>query len=239
MAFADGYVSPQNLMNTRSPVFGASFINPQHQSPAIPSKGYRTGAKLQHVGYLKPGKQHRLSQDPVPTAQSMLDGSYAIAVENMGEPDIVVYVPRSPEYCGQPSLASVVFTVHGKPGPYLSDLIKGRVTVDAPSDELFKPMGWHRTSLTIDWPGVTTRTDYLACSDKSNFRTRVEVAATVAARVADLLKEGKAGKFKWGPQAIDSRTSPWNMAKIDYRDVRLIGMNYYRKTWVPVLAMDA
>jgi hypothetical protein len=38
---------------------------------------------------------------------------------------------------------------------------------------------------------------------------------------------------------IDANTRPWNLKKIDYRDVRLIAINYYRKTWVPVLAVDA
>lgn len=92
--------------------------------------------------------------------------------------------------------------------------------------------------------------------DKTRPITRTEIAQIVANSVASIVSTGKTGKplvsifflvmtclsymigQKWGPQVINSETKAWDLRKIDYRDVRLIAINYYRKLWVPVLAID-
>ncbi|KAF8162691.1 hypothetical protein B0H34DRAFT_692587 [Crassisporium funariophilum] len=171
----------------------------------------------------------------------MLDGSYlALVAKNNEERDIVLYVPRLPEHCGPASLPSVVFSVAGTPGPYLKELIRGKVTLDGAHDTIFEEHGWRRASLIVDWPGVTSSVEYHPCADKNHHFTRTEIAQIVANSIADIITTGKTGKsLKWGPQVIDRQTQPWDLRNIDYRDVRLIAINYYRKAWVPVLAIDA
>ena len=116
-----------------------------------PPSQVNRGAKLQDVGSLEPGRQHQLSQDPVPTPQSILDGSYSAALAtNEAHRDVVTYIPRVPEYCGKPSLQSIIFTVNGRPGPYLKDVIKGRVILDGAYDTVFREFSWKQTNLTID-----------------------------------------------------------------------------------------
>lgn len=94
--------------------------------------------------------------------------------------------------------------------------------------------------------------------DKTRLITRAEMAQIVANSVASIVCTGKSGKplvsistllrirssshlimgQQWGPQVINSQTRAWDLRNIDYRDVRLISINYYRKLWIPVLAID-
>ena len=107
------------------------------------------GIKLQDVGSLQAGARHQLSRDPIPTPQSILDGSYQAALQS-NERDVVTYVPRLPQHSGAPSLPSIVFCVNGKPGPYLNDITKKRVILDGAYDLVLKDRVWKQTSLTID-----------------------------------------------------------------------------------------
>lgn len=110
-----------------------------------------TGIKLRDVGTLQPGNEFQLSQDLIPTPQSILDGSYGVALERSQRcPDVVVVVPRLPRFCGTPSLPSIIFSVNGQAGPYISDLVFNKVAVDNPSDPVFQERVWKQTSLTID-----------------------------------------------------------------------------------------
>jgi hypothetical protein len=110
-----------------------------------------SGIKLADVGTLQPDKEYRLSQHPIPTPQTILDGSYLAAVERSQQcPDVVVVVPRLPKHCGAPSLPSIIFSVNGRAGPYISDLVLDNVVVDNPSDLVFQDRVWKQTSLTID-----------------------------------------------------------------------------------------
>ena len=109
-----------------------------------------SGIKLSDVGNLQTGKEYRLSQHPIPTPQSILDGSYLAALERSQLcPDVIVIVPRLPKHCGVPSLPSVVFSMNGRAGPYISDLIVNAV-VDNAADLVFQDRIWKQTSLTID-----------------------------------------------------------------------------------------
>ena len=66
--------------------------------------------------------------------------------------EIVLYVPRLPEYSRDPSLPTIVFSVNGIPGPYLDDLLKRRVTLDKGAEMVFKHHGWKRTEIIVDVP---------------------------------------------------------------------------------------
>jgi len=44
---------------------------------------------------------------------------------------------------------------------------------------------------------------------------------------------------KWGQQVIkDPQMQRWDLEKVDCRTIRLMAINYYRMTWVAVLAVD-
>jgi hypothetical protein len=110
-----------------------------------------SGIKLRDVGTLQPGTQYQLSQHLIPTPQSILDGTYLAALEGSQQrPDNVLVVPRLPKHCGAPSLPSIIFSVNGRAGPYISDLVVDDAAVDDPSDLVFRDRVWKQTSLTID-----------------------------------------------------------------------------------------
>ncbi|KAJ3495211.1 hypothetical protein NLJ89_g10664 [Agrocybe chaxingu] len=259
----DGYVAPQQLwnsndatmmFNTHASQYLAKYH--QHQPPQVqPYQNYhhypvaqqpysqerRGSASLAVVGKLTPGMQHQLSSNPLPTPQSILDGTFEAAVAYADtNRDVVTYVPRRPEYSGEPSLPSIIFSVHGRPGPSIGDIIDDKVMLDGPYDLVFRDKLWKQTSLTVDWPGVTSSSGYIPCFRDNRDLTRAQVAKIVAENVKAIVSTGLSGKpLKWGPQVIDAYSKPWNLRKIDYRDVRLIAINYYRKTWIPVLAVNA
>jgi len=66
------------------------------------------------------------------------------------EIDTVFYVPRLPEHIGNPSLPPIVFSVNGKPGPYLKDILKQRVTLDNGAETIFKDFAWKQTKIMVD-----------------------------------------------------------------------------------------
>lgn len=100
-----------------------------------------------------------------PTPLSVLNGSFSRALQpSQQKPDVVVIFPRRPEFHGIPSFQSVTFSVNGKIGPYLKDVIKGRVEVDGAGDEIFEGRGWRTTNWMIDvrlriWLEVFGRSD--------------------------------------------------------------------------------
>lgn len=228
-----GYISP-HFLDIRNAASGWTSQNDDLPKPY-------PGIKLRDVGTLETGKEYQLSQDPIPTPQSILDGSYLAALERSKQcPDVVIIVPRLPKHCGAPSLPSITFSVTGRTGPYVSDLALDNVVVDSPADLVFQERVWKQTSLTIDWPGVATRAEYIPCVDKENHDlTRMQVAKIVALRVHEVIMTGRDGqRSKWGHQAINKDTKAWNLKKIDYQAVRLLAINYYRRTWIPVLALS-
>ena len=214
-----GFISPQYLFNTGNAdaIADALGIQTDVSPPTVCSVSIVTdladgrikphqGVKPQDVGVLQPGKQYQLSPDPMPTPQSILDGSYL-----HHHRDVVVIVPRLPKHRGSPSLSSIVFSVDGKPGPYVSDLVHDRVAVDNASDMVFRDRIWKQTSLTIDvslflftcvssltdsyqWPGVSMPAEYISCVDKENGHlTRMQVANMVALRVHNVIMIGRNG----------------------------------------------
>ncbi|TFK24637.1 hypothetical protein FA15DRAFT_409038 [Coprinopsis marcescibilis] len=187
---------------------------------------------------LAAGEVHQLSVDMAPTPESVMDGSFQRALAHSDQKDIVIYVPRRPEYSGEPTI-SLELSVDGKPGPYIRDVAKGTVVVDGARDRVFYDMGWKQTWVMVDWPGTTnSRTSFCCYDEDGRPVTRADVAAYVSISVCQFIVAARKGKLQWGPQCINKFTKQWDLKEVDYRDVRLMALNYYRNTWVPVLAFD-
>lgn len=63
--------------------------------------------------------------------------------------DCIEYFPRRPEFCGRPCM-SILFSVHGHPGPYLKDILKDRVLLDGAHDVVMADNGWSRTRWVLE-----------------------------------------------------------------------------------------
>ncbi|KAK1236427.1 hypothetical protein PQX77_000308 [Marasmius sp. AFHP31] len=161
----------------------------------------------------------------------------------------VEYLARRPEHCGRPfTEAPICFSVNGVPGPYLSQLVRGEVVVDRPNDPIFAHLGWSRTSLAFDFPGLRTlpvaRINTLVESDKHPI-TRQEFAREVAYRISEMIREGKAElqnptstKYPSYAQYLVPGEERWRLDRVKARYLRLVAVNFYGKNWVPVLAVD-
>lgn len=212
-------------------------------STSTPSSGSRSRYKrsCEDWGLLAPNTTHRLSCDVLPTPQSILDGTYHKALDQLHDQDVVVYLPRRPEWSGKPSVPSILFSVKGKPGPYLRDICRGRVEIDGAYDAVFSHYGFKQTNIRIDWPGVELDAETIPCFMQGEGTPvhRAWVCQAVAGCVTDLMMQGSCGRLRYGPQYINRGTKPWNLRRMDSRKVRLMAINYYKKVWVPVLAVDA
>ncbi|TFK35522.1 hypothetical protein BDQ12DRAFT_655655 [Crucibulum laeve] len=226
MASHSQYISPHQLVE---------------QSHAEDSYLSQTSRKQRDFGALAPGRPHRLAQIVPPTPSAILDGSYHRYLNSSEEQDLVIYFPRKPEYTGAPSIPSINFSVNGKPGPYISDICKGKVSIDGGYDQVFAYHGWRQSSYMIDWPGIKLGMNYLpVVDDKGRPVNRAQFAAVLAVAIKGLiLNTQKGAALPLGPQIMDANSEGWSIYKVNYRDVRLIGVNYYKKVWIPVLAVDA
>ena len=79
-----------------------------------------------------------------------MDGTYYQALNQPHDQDVVIYLPRRPEWSGKPSVPSILFSVKGKPGPYLRDICRGRVEIDGAYDTVFSHFGFKQTNIRID-----------------------------------------------------------------------------------------
>lgn len=222
--------------------FAATAGNYQ-ASTSTSSSGSRNRYKrsCEDWGILAPNSTHRLSCDVLPTPQSILDGTYYQALNQPHDQDVVIYLPRRPEWSGKPSVPSILFSVKGKPGPYLRDICRGRVEIDGAYDAVFSHYGFKKTNIRIDWPGVEADAETMSCFMQGEGTPvhRAWVCQVVAGCVTVLMMQGNCGRLRYGPQYINSGTKPWNLRRMDSRNVRLMAINYYKKVWVPVLAVDA
>ncbi|KAF8990820.1 hypothetical protein BDQ17DRAFT_1218723, partial [Cyathus striatus] len=190
---------------------------------------------LKKVAYFAPGCTHNLS--PIPTPSSTLEETYIQACQ----PDFVTFLPRRPEYSVTPSCPSITFSEDGRPGPSIRDLVKGNVYLDNADDAVFEPYGWRRTRFFADWPGVTDKGIHINTrNDRGHALTRAELAYIVASHIGAMIVNTQKGiPLPYGPQHIDDNTRPWSLYDIDYRDVRLIAINYYQNVWIPVLGVNS
>ncbi|KAF9481306.1 hypothetical protein BDN70DRAFT_876456 [Pholiota conissans] len=228
------YISPAHLSHRPKPKTNGILlrpIDPLEPLPLLPSE-------VTALSLIKPGVPYAIAPTALPTAQAILDGSYENTADTPG--GTVVVVPRLPKHSGRPSFPMVSFCVRGQAGLRLRDLREvggdGRFVLDGGNDEVWEERMWKKTTLTIDWPGITSSGEHMPCFD-SNGRpcTRTEVAKMVAEHLYKFF-EGKA--YRWGPQEINADTVHWKLKRLNYPAVRVLGISYYRKTWVPVLAVD-
>ncbi|EAU80747.2 hypothetical protein CC1G_04857 [Coprinopsis cinerea okayama7 len=191
----------------------------------------------QDWGLLAPGQIHTLSVPVHPTPQSILDGSYQRMNVNNRE-DVVTLLPRRPEFLGPPSVPSILFSVNGRPGPYIRDILREEVEVDSPFDQVFYSRGWRQTWIMIDWPGTDNSRETLGCMTDRGPLTRSELAKWLSFKISEFIVAGRKGKLQWGPQRLDATTRRWDLREVSTSQVRLMGLNYYKNTWIPVLAFD-
>ncbi|PPQ88143.1 hypothetical protein CVT25_004899 [Psilocybe cyanescens] len=243
------FVSPQNLINvTNTPQQLNRRDAPTKVHSTSPSSAAAipltlvdvSGSDMSQVCLLEPGKRHLLSQahDPIPTAHTIMNGEYEAALRAIREAaDVVAIVPRLPQHTGLLSIPSIAFSVCGRPGVYLHEL--GAVQLDNASDPVFEGMGWKRTRVEIDWPGIQRigRNNNLPCLPNQGFYTRQEVASEIGKRVREVLLPGTTSSNNYARQELNRNTRRWDIRSIDYYAVRVIGINYYFN-WVPVLAID-
>ncbi|KAH9483472.1 hypothetical protein JR316_0002940 [Psilocybe cubensis] len=219
------FVSPQSLMLTNQPEISSMVIDKTNMFKAC---------------LLVPGGRYCLSliNKPVPTAATIINGEHEANMRAYQENlEYVVIVPRLPQNSHITFTDTIVFSVKGKPGIYLHKL--DTVRIDHPDDPVFKDRGWKRTRVEIDWPGVERigRLSNLPCSPGQGFYTRQEVALEVGRQVREVLLPHTVVKHNYSCQALNKRNRLWDIRHIDYRSVRLLGINYYQN-WVPVLAID-
>ncbi|KAF5318161.1 hypothetical protein D9619_012118 [Psilocybe cf. subviscida] len=203
------------------------------------------------LALLRPGYYHLLSHDPVPTPQNMLGGSSAAAMRMIDDGvitmaqvrDVVLIVPRPSEYVGNPSMPAILFADlnrHGRPGPYVRDVLNSEAKLQGGNDCVLERNNWKTTPLRLNarWPGCITTSEVVSCTNqRGQPLTRTEFAHIVASKVVSLFQ--KATRMRDFHQTIDSNTAPCDLRQINPMKVRLIGVSYYRKLWVPILATNA
>ncbi|KAF8957748.1 hypothetical protein BDZ97DRAFT_1941030 [Flammula alnicola] len=180
---------------------------------------------------LTPGQAHVLVPN---TALMNLPASVTLSDFELAavKKDVVVYVPRLPEYSGKDHLASITFSVQGMPGPYLKQLAKDRVTMNGADDDVFSHFGWKTTKFQFDWPG-------LSFPPNGKPLTRRDFAIDIAIRVTRYITDIRRGKHPTPREVRDEMSRKWDIRKVDVSSLRLISVNYYKKVWIPVLALDA
>ncbi|KAF6758347.1 hypothetical protein DFP72DRAFT_1065040 [Ephemerocybe angulata] len=187
---------------------------------------------------LTPGWVHQLNADATPSPQSIIDGTFEQA---NAQRDMVIYVLRRPEHSGPPSIEPILLAVNGKPGPYIKDIVKRNVVLDGADDKILEERVWRQTWWMIDWPGCSTKREAISLyAENGDPITRAQFIEAICASLCDFFVAGRKGMVKkqWGVQFIDDVSRDWKLKHVDYRDVRIIAVNYYKNTWVPVLAMD-
>ncbi|KAK1232539.1 hypothetical protein PQX77_004297 [Marasmius sp. AFHP31] len=152
----------------------------------------------------------------------------------------VQYLDRSPEYQGRSMVEPVVFSVHGDPGPYLSQLVAERVSVDDSSDLVFARWGNPRIDIALDFPGIVLKRRL-----PRGLFTRQDLAKELALQVLTLINDGRhelkgsvlprSRKFL---QNLGSGKERWRWDQINTGRLRLISANLYGRYWVPILAID-
>lgn len=66
--------------------------------------------------------------------------------------DVVLIVPRPPEFVGNPSMPALVFADlnrHGRPGPYVRDILNGNARLQGATDWVFEHNNWKTTPFRL------------------------------------------------------------------------------------------
>ncbi|KAF8891103.1 hypothetical protein CPB84DRAFT_1748964 [Gymnopilus junonius] len=152
----------------------------------------------------------------------------------------VTTVPRLPEFSSKDLFHVIKFSVNGMPGPYIHELARGTIRIDGANDRVFEAFGWKTIKFQISWPGFEFKGRRLNVRDMNGEpMRRDELASIIASQIYQFLSDVQNGKITQGTMIVNGRVSKsWDIKKISIAHLRLLGMNYYRSDWVPVLALD-
>ncbi|KAJ6630333.1 hypothetical protein B0H10DRAFT_982628 [Mycena sp. CBHHK59/15] len=159
---------------------------------------------------------------PAPTPESILSGTY-----RPQDVECIEFFPRRSQYCERPSY-TITFSVRGHRAPYLREILKDRVLLDGAHDMVMAFTGWSRTKWVIDWPGHLDDPRGLWLGEL----TRVALAKEVGMHIGQFMKNAELVPPPLGEH------SPWATHSVRFADIRLVALNYYKRVWVPVLALD-
>ncbi|PBK92160.1 hypothetical protein ARMGADRAFT_1165894 [Armillaria gallica] len=170
---------------------------------------------------------------PPPTPQSIINGEYRGPVPRTMR---VEYVLQNPKYRLESPSLSIHFTVKGNVGPCLLAVLREQVIIDGADNTVFEDCRWNRTKWVLDWPGLEMDCIGLWCHDVNGKPlTRDALIREIGAQIGQIMRKSKAGDPKYR-QSI--HTPPcWRIENIDFRDIRLVSLNYHSGVWVPTLAV--
>ncbi len=166
----------------------------------------------------------------------------------------VEYVLQNPKYRRESPSLSIHFTVKGNVGPCLLAVLREQVIIDGADNTVFEDCRWNRTKWVLDvfhlfsllsfralncmfqWPGLEMDCIGLWCHDVNGKPlTRDTLIREIGAQIGQIMRKSKARDPKY-QQSI--HTPPcWRFENIDFRDIRLVSLNYYNGVWVPTLAV--
>ncbi|KAF9005317.1 hypothetical protein BDZ89DRAFT_1236207 [Hymenopellis radicata] len=201
------------------------------------------GPALQTNGLIH--SHSRAPQAPSYTPQEILGGTYNYTPPPTTSvaPDInsrLEYVPRSPRYAGYISQSHppIKFSVGGRPGPFLEDILRNKITLDGAQDDIFGG-AWRQTKWTFDWPGLAPLTYGIYCVDVNNRPlTRDAFAREIGANIGMVMQKARKGDQRYA-QPHDT-PEKWRLdgSACRFGDVRLFEMHYVHSVWVPVLVIQ-
>ncbi|KAK0493317.1 hypothetical protein EDD18DRAFT_1078456, partial [Armillaria luteobubalina] len=168
-----------------------------------------------------------------PTPQSIISGEYRGPLPGAMR---VEYVPHNSRYHRRSPSLSIHFTVKGNVGPCLEAVLRKQVIIDGARNTVFEDYSWNRTKWVLDWPGLEMDCIGLWCHDVNRQPlTRETLIREIGAQIGKIMQESKTGSSKYRQS---KHTPPcWRFENIDFRDVRLVSLNYYHSVWVPILAV--
>ncbi|KAF9481308.1 hypothetical protein BDN70DRAFT_893429 [Pholiota conissans] len=150
-------------------------------------------------------------------------------------PHVVMCVPRSPDYMA--SLEDhghmIAISVKGKPGVSIARLLDQSARLDGGNDLVFNAYGWKTTRLGFDWPGLNRSVQGL--EEDVPIMTRSKFAYMAASSIEAAVRRAT---YHPKAQTINDATKPWDLRHLDMGKVHLLSVNYYKKVWIPILAMD-
>ncbi|KAG5640918.1 hypothetical protein DXG03_006630 [Asterophora parasitica] len=130
-------------------------------------------------------------------------------------------MPRRELYRGEPTFESIRFDVAGAPGPSLAEIMLGSVKFKRPQDHVFVERGsWSRVRCVIDWPNVS----------EDSFSIPTTMLGSKQPITREMLAQEVAQKLVSFLQA--------NGLTRSYETVRLLGLAYYKRVFVPIIALD-
>ncbi|PPR05192.1 hypothetical protein CVT26_012278 [Gymnopilus dilepis] len=170
------------------------------------------------------------------------NGRSFLSVERDKSLPYTLIVPLDSDFRGKVPRFTIRFSVGGHTGPFIVNLARRNSVIDGSTDVAMPAQGWAKTKIKLNWPGFEFTARRIGVVDREgNHLKKVELARIVAAQLYDFLRSVKSGSKSQSICVVDGQVDPsWNVqANVDIDRVRLLAMNYYHDTWVPILGLDA